>query len=56
MELKACPCCGSKAEILSGNIDASLHAIFGVGCPQCGICARGFHSQSEATEVWNKRA
>ena len=59
-ELKPCPFCGGKANIIQSDISYSIR------CSKCGVgifrprmgesewCA--FHTIKETTDAWNRRA
>lgn len=51
-ELKPCPFCGGKAEIIGGMLDRSLAQI---RCTKCSCCTSYCHLHM-AIDKWNRRA
>lgn len=60
-ELKPCPFCGGKAQIVSFRTYIErFHGMgrkFYVNCTDCGIDGPGTHfTESDAANAWNRRA
>lgn len=54
-ELKPCPFCGGKAELINFNMD---YGTVTVGCTneECDITlGKGYFSEEEAVRKWNQR-
>ena len=58
MELKRCPFCGGKAEVLKVNYDRYRIITCNLCRIKFGILTRSgaFHTEQEAIEAWNRRA
>ena len=54
-ELKPCPFCGGKAEILTAE---SMHGgyLFGIMCNDCRSRGDVYETEAEAIAAWNTRA
>jgi len=48
IELKPCPFCGGKAEIMG------VTYVY-IECPDCGVKTRGYRDEEDAIETWNRR-
>ncbi len=56
-ELKPCPFCGGKAEIITWNT-VGWAIVYGVMCLKCEVGIEGTfknYTRAEAIEAWNKR-
>jgi len=51
-DLKPCPFCGSKAELLNMGEDFP-HIVV---CTNCGSAGATYETEQEAIEAWNKRS
>jgi len=51
MEIKKCPFCGNKSEILNVN-DTELYVVM---CLNCYAETNGFFEKKEAQKAWNQR-
>jgi len=51
MEIKKCPFCGNKSEILNVN-DTELYVVM---CLNCYAESNGFFVKKEAQKAWNQR-
>lgn len=50
-ELKPCPFCGGKAELIRSATSYYCH----VTCPNCGVFTAAFNLDETAIEAWNLR-
>lgn len=55
IELKPCPFCGCKAEILRGN-SYGLAILYEPHCSKCECGVGIYNTEAEAVEAWNWRA
>ncbi len=53
-ELKACPFCGSSANICSDSFDGQK--LYFVSCEDCGVITPCYDTEAEAAAIWNNRA
>lgn len=55
-ELKPCPFCGCKAEILQDRLNiVGIEYVYHVECSLCGAKSGGALSKQQAIEKWNWR-
>ena len=52
-ELKPCPFCGGKAEIVSMGVDRQVSVVL---CEECGGGTMLKETEAEAIDAWNRRA
>lgn len=55
-KLKACPCCGSKAEVRD-TLDFwdGVEHIYQVKCTKCGLMTEKYRTGKWAKDAWNRR-
>lgn len=54
-ELKPCPFCGGKAEVVPYSVYGKVKSYF-VNCLKCGCQIRDYTSKQNAEKAWNRRA
>ena len=54
-ELKPCPFCGGKAEVVPYSVYGKVKSYF-VQCLKCGCQSRDYTSKQNAEKSWNRRA
>lgn len=54
-ELKSCPFCRGKAEVVPYSVYGKVKRYF-VNCLNCGCQIRDYTSKQNAEKAWNRRA
>ena len=54
-ELKNCPFCGGKADVVLYTIYGKVKSYF-VYCQRCGCQSRDYSTKQNAKKAWNRRA